>query len=503
MRPQKSIGIVGAGVAGLASAIRQACRGHLVDVYEANSYPGGKLTSFHLGDYRFDAGPSLFTMPQYVEALFELADEDMESSFQYQRLPVVCNYFWEDGTRISAWAGPEQFADEIEEQLGVSRGRVLRLLNNSRKKYELTGRIFLEKSLHQASTWMQASVAKALLRLPAYDLFTNMNRVHERDLREKHLVQLFNRFATYNGSNPYKAPGLLSIIPHFEHGIGAFFPKGGIHTITESLYQLAVRKGVQFHFSNPVEEILVQNRKTIGVRDGRGSHFHDAVISNMDVFFTYRKLLPGQKAPEKTLKQEKSTSALIFYWGIDRKFKELDVHNILFSEDYRNEFACLEKGAISDDPTVYIHISSKIEPQDAPPDGENWFVMVNVPPNTGQDWEQLIPEIRTRTLHKMQRLLGVELEPHIREEEYLDPRRIESRTSSHLGSLYGTSSNNRMAAFLRHPNFSTRIQNLYFCGGSVHPGGGIPLCLLSAKIADETLNQKLLTQPAQAAIIPS
>jgi phytoene desaturase len=488
MEKRKSIGIIGAGVAGLASAIRQAVRGYEVHVYEANDYPGGKLSTFRMGEFRFDAGPSLFTMPQYVTELFELAGESAEEHFQYIRLPEICRYFWEDNTRLTAWAEPERFAGEMESKLGIPSEKVIRLLDNSRAKYDLTGRIFLEKSLHRAETWLHGSVAKALTRLPSYDLFSNMNQVHERELGHKKAVQLFNRFATYNGSNPYKAPGLLSISPHCEHGIGAFFPRGGIRAITQSLYQLALRQGVHFHFSRPVDEILVEGKRAMGIRFNGQVHHHDVLISNMDVFYTYRRLLPGLKAPEKTLRQEKSTSALIFYWGIDRTYEELDVHNILFSEDYRKEFEYLEAGKVAGDATVYIHISSKVEPEDAPAGSENWFVMVNVPPDQGQDWDALIPRIRRQTLDKINRILNTDLEKHIREEDYLDPRRIQTRTSSHLGALYGTSSNNRLAAFLRHPNFSRKIRNLYFCGGSVHPGGGIPLCLLSAKIVDESLN---------------
>jgi phytoene dehydrogenase-like protein len=200
-------------------------------------------------------------------------------------------------------------------------------------------------------------------------------------------------------------------------------------------------------------------------------------------------LLPGEPAPERALRQEKSTSALIFYWGIRRQFPELDLHNIFFSEDYRHEFDCLAAGNISDDPTIYINITSKYTPADAPAGCENWFTMVNVPYNSGQDWDALIVETRRNVLAKLSRILGTPIEPLIACESLLDPRSIESKTSSHLGALYGTSSNNRMAAFLRHPNFSNRIRGLYFCGGSVHPGGGIPLALLSAKIVNDLIKE--------------
>ncbi|MFN5622091.1 MAG: phytoene desaturase family protein, partial [Flavobacteriales bacterium] len=203
---------------------------------------------------------------------------------------------------------------------------------------------------------------------------------------------------------------------------------------------------------------------------------------------TYRRLLPRERAPKRTLKQERSSSALIFYWGVNREFKELDLHNIFFASDYKKEFEVLFDGkGVADDVTVYVHISSKDEKADALAGCENWFVMVNVPGNKGQDWDALIPQVRERVIAKLNRLLKCDLTVHIEAEHILDPRGIEARTSSYQGSLYGAASNNRFAAFLRHPNFSRSIKNLYFCGGSVHPGGGIPLCLMSGKIASEII----------------
>ncbi|MEO1653664.1 MAG: phytoene desaturase, partial [Bacteroidota bacterium] len=175
---------------------------------------------------------------------------------------------------------------------------------------------------------------------------------------------------------------------------------------------------------------------------------------------------------------------LIFYWGIAKRFPELSLHNIFFSQDYQVEFQHLfRKKDIYPDPTVYINISSKENPADAPEGAENWFTMINAPHNAGQDWEQLIPKARLYILDKLERNLGKNIRDLIETEEILDPRLIERKTASSAGALYGNSSNNRYAAFLRHANFSSRIKNLHFCGGSVHPGGGIPLCLLSAKIA--------------------
>ena len=482
------IGIIGAGIAGLAAAVRMAAHGYEVDVFEANPYPGGKLSEFRLGGYRFDAGPSLFTMPMYVDELYRLADPAKTPPLSYRRLDVVCHYFWEDGVRLHAHAAPEEFARGAADVLGVDPQAILRALADSRRKYELTGRTFLERSLHRPATWLSREVGSALLQLPSLDIFRSMHQVNQRQLQHPKLVQLFDRFATYNGSNPYRAPGILNIIPHFEHHFGAYFPQGGMHAITEHLYRLALEGGVRFHFEQPVSEIQVEKGRASALVVGERTLRYDRIVSNMDVFFTYRRLLPGQKAPERILAQEKSTSALIFYWGIRKEFPELGLHNIFFSEDYREEFDLLGRGRISDDPTVYVNITQKYESGDAPAGCENWFTMINVPYNSGQDWDALIARSRKNVLDKLSRILGRAIEPLIEEEALLDPRTIESRTNSHLGALYGTSSNDRMAAFLRHANFSSRIEDLYFCGGSVHPGGGIPLCLLSARIVDQLMH---------------
>ncbi|MFN7119008.1 MAG: 1-hydroxycarotenoid 3,4-desaturase CrtD [Saprospiraceae bacterium] len=482
------IGIIGAGIAGLAAAVRMANRGYEVEVFEANGFPGGKLSEFQIGAYRFDAGPSLFTMPHYVDELFLQTGLDPALHFHYTRLPIICNYFWEDDTRLSAHANPTDFAREIEQKLGVPPEHLHQMLADSQRKYQVTGRIFLEKSLHRLDTWLNRNVIKAMIQIPTLDLFTSLHHVNQRYLQHPKLVQLFNRYATYNGSNPYKAPGLLSIIPHFEYHIGAFYPKGGMYNITQAIFGLAKQLGVQFHFNTKVEEIKVHEGRATGLKvNGEILHF-DRIISNMDIFHVYKKLLTNEKQPNRILKQQKSTSALIFYWGIKKTFPQLDLHNIFFSNDYKTEFDYLETGKIYHDPTVYINITAKYTPEDAPQGCENWFTMINVPYNSGQDWDTLIAEARQNIIAKLSRILKTNITELIECEDILEPRSIESRTASHLGALYGTSSNNRMAAFMRHPNFSRRIQNLYFCGGSVHPGGGIPLALLSAKIVDEVMH---------------
>lgn len=489
-KPKNAI-VVGAGIAGLAAAIRLQLAGIKTKVFEKNSYPGGKLTEFTKNGYRFDMGPSLFTMPQFVEDLFKASNKSISEYFDYDKKEVVCNYFYDDGTTFSALANKEKFAKNAAETFDVKEEQIIKYFDRSKRKYDLTHTLFLEKSIHKVSTYLSLNTLKAIVNIRSLDISTTLHDYNKSEFSDPKLIQLFDRFATYNGSSPYKTPGIMSMIPHLEQYYGTFFPKGGMHSITESLFHLAKDIGVDFQFNQEVEKIIIKNKTAVGIKLSDKSILSDVVVSNSDVVPTYGRLLKDQKAPVKTLQQDRSSSALIFYWGIQKEFPQLDLHNIFFSKDYQKEFDTIfNQKNVGDDVTVYVNITSKEESSDAPKGSENWFVMVNVPSNTNQDWDEIIERTRKNVIEKLSKILNVQLADLIDFEEILDPRKIETNTMSYQGALYGASSNEKFSAFLRHPNFSQSISNLYFCGGSVHPGGGIPLCLLSGKIVSELILNK-------------
>lgn len=483
----ESVAIIGAGIGGLATAIRLQSKGYQVTVFESNDYVGGKLTDFRLGAYRFDAGPSLFTMPNKVEELLNIGG--VSEKLDYERLDEVCRYFYEDGTVIKGWSNPAKFANEIEDVLGVNQQVVLKHLKKSAFIFETTNHLFLEKSLHKIKTYLSLETLKSFLKLPFLGVTTTMHKANKKALKHPKLVQLFNRYATYNGSDPYKAPAVLNIIPHLEFDQGAFFPKGGMHSITEKLYAKAQSLGVEFKLSARIDRVEYEGNQVNAVVS-KGERFDaDKIICNMDVAPFYEKLLHRPEKTKSILKQERSSSALIFYWGIKKSFKDLILHNIFFSANYEAEFdALFNKKSLYDDPTVYINITQKHAQTDAPLGCENWFVMVNAPAIEKQNWEEIIKQAKANVLIKLSKILKEDISKLIEVEEILSPQLIEEKTSSLKGSLYGTSSNSKGAAFFRHPNFSREFNNLFFCGGSVHPGGGIPLALSSAKIISELID---------------
>ncbi len=486
--PEK-IAVIGSGIAGIACAIRLACRGYNVEVYEKNDYPGGKIGEIINNGYRFDTGPSLLTLPELIEELFELANEDISKYLKINKLENICRYFYEDGTIINAFSDANDFANEIVNKTTEKRTNFLDFLSKAKELYELTAKIFIFSPFQKLETFLTPEAKQIARKLNKLDAFVSMHKRNKRSFIDKKLVQLFDRYATYNGSNPYKAPATLKIISHLEHNIGAFVAEKGMRQIIDGLYQLAIRKGVKFIFNTKVDEIAYSNKEIKGITIQEKFIAFDYVISDSDISYVYKNLLSKKKIPARYRRQEDSSSAIIFYWGVNKKFPELDIHNILFSDNYKEEFKCIfNKKMIYNDPTIYIYISSKFKNDDAPINSENWFTMINAPNNVGQDWDDLVKKARISIIEKINKMLKINIEDCIEFETVANPKSIEQTSLSYKGALYGPSSNSKFSAFIRHANFKNNINGLYFVGGSVHPGGGIPLCLASAKIVDELIN---------------
>lgn len=480
--------VIGAGIGGLAMALRLKHLEYDVLVIEKNEYSGGKLHAITQDGYRFDLGPSLFTLPHLLDELHQLFPQH-DVNFEYKSKAIACHYFWEDGTVFKASTNQESFIKEAVKVFEEPAHNLGKYLSSSQKKYETTKSLFLEKSLHKVSTYISSDTLQAIFKIPFLGVLNTLDQENQV-FENKKLTQLFNRYATYNGSSPYQTPGIMSMIPHLELGLGTYYPKGGMHRISQSLFELCEKVGVEFRFRESVTSINHHNKKITGVSSQQAEYPADIVISNMDIYPTYKSLLKDVKAPEKTLEQPRSSSALIFYWGVKGTFKNLDLHNILFSEDYRQEFHHIfELKTLYHDPTVYINITSKESPEDAPEGCENWFVMINTPGDYGQNWDEIVQKSRKQIIDKINKSLNIDLNDLIATEKILTPAGIEESTSSYRGALYGAASNSQFAAFLRHPNFSSKIKNLYHVGGSVHPGGGIPLCLLSAKITSDLISK--------------
>lgn len=483
--------VIGAGIGGLAAAVRLAKKGYNVTVFEANAAVGGKINTLSLKGYRFDMGPSVFTCPEYVKELYDLCGKDF-NDFPYKKLTESFTYFYADGQSFTLSNDREKLINTFVNDLGEDRQSVEKYLDKAKKNYQLIAPLFIERSLHRWKHLLGKHLIKALMHLPSYKLMKTMDQENRKYFKNPKSVQIFNRFASYNGSNPYEAPAMLNMIAHIELNDGAYLPENGMTQIPNKVKKLAVDLGVTFRFNEKVDEIIVKNDQVTGVKTENGVFNADVVFSNMDIAYTFEKLLLNEVHPTKILAQEKSSSAVVFYLGIKKQFPQLGVHNMFFTEDYKAEFDYMfHKKEIYEDPSVYVNITSKEVKGDAPVECENWFVMINATTNTGQDWEEYTTQLRKIMVDKVSNYLGEDINQYVEVESSMNPVNIEDWYSGKLGSIYGNASNNKFATFYRHSNFSKKIKGLYFVGVTVHPGGGIPLALNSAKIAVRCMEEDL------------
>lgn len=481
-RRDERIAVIGAGIGGMAAAARLAAAGSNVAVFEKSATAGGKLGLLQQDGYTFDTGPSLFTQPQQLEALFADCGKELRHYLRYEAAPEGTRYFWDDGTQVQTPADRNALLRNLAAAFGEDAKRVDGYLDRAAELYHSLGSYFLNEPIHRTKTWLSPRWLKTLRHLrPAY-LLKSLHDYNQRLLKHPKLVQIFDRMATYNGSDPYRCPAMLSTIAHLEFNEGAYYPEGGMISIARALQQLCEDLGVVFHFETTVKKILIKDGAVAGVATDAENRTFDAVVSNCDAYYTHQLLLNDPQRAASIKVQERSCSGLVFYWGIRRRFPQLGLHNIFFAGDYRKEFQSIFKeSTISGDPTLYLNITAKKEAAHAPQGCENWFVLLNAPPVSNQPLD--IPRIRQQVLQKLQRCLDEPIGDLIETEALLRPEDIAANTGAYRGALYGTASNAPMAAFARPSNKSSKYKGLYFAGGTVHPGGGIPLCLRSGRLA--------------------
>jgi phytoene desaturase len=489
--------VIGAGLGGMAAAARLATAGYEVMVFDQNKAPGGKANQMVLntekGSFRFDTGPSLMTMKDIFEQLFIDCGEDMGKFLKLYPLQVLARYFWSDGLVLDYFAETER-TDMIMDQVGLaSLDEIRDYRNYSERIWDLTKDHFVYNEFN-FKTFFKPSFWLSVLNIRGVDPFRSMHKANSSFFEDQRAVQLFDRYATYNGSNPYNAPATFNLINHVEKQ-GAFLPFGGIFAISHAIYQLCVKKGVRFYFGSKVQQILTtSDEQVFGVVVNDQMIQTNVVLSNCDPVTTYQELMAKEtpkkkKFLDKKLLEEPSSSAIVYYWAMKGSYPQLDVHNVLFCNDYEKEFNTIfNTGNLPSEPTIYINVTSKLNRRDAPEGCENWFVMVNVPSNPEINWKVLSRTYKTIVLSKIEKALRVSaLASNILSEQTLTPEDIEKNTGSYLGSLYGSSSNTLKSAFNRTKSKSKEFKGLYFAGGAVNPGGGMPMVLVSGKMASEAI----------------
>jgi phytoene desaturase len=487
----KRVLVIGAGLGALAGALRLAKLGFDVTLFEKNETVGGKLNERKLGGYRFDAGPSLLTMPFVIDELFAFCGFQRQDFLEFVALEPICRYFFSDGARLDASADVGRMKGEMAKFSVPDARNYENFLAYAERIYRLTANIFLFSPIHELAQILQPHNLHTLFRLHQIDPFRTVHRGVERFFKDARLVQLFDRYATYNGSDPYRAPATLNVIPYVEYVLGSYYIRGGMYRLAGALQQIAEKLGVKIHTAAPVAKILHDGKRVTGLLVQGKKLAADYVLCGQDVIVAHNQLIDGfDKSRARLNRLEPSCSGLVFLWGVAKKHPELAHHNILFSNDYKKEFEQIfDEKRPPDDPTIYVAITGKSDSSHTPEYGENWFVLLNMPYLThALNWKNETARMREIVLTKL-RQMGFDLANQIEAEFVLSPESFEQNYLSNRGSIYGISSNNRSTAFKRPANRSRELKGLYFAGGSTHPGGGIPLVLLSGKIAAELIQR--------------
>ncbi len=493
------ISVVGAGIGGMSAAARLAKQGHQVTVFENSDQSGGKCRTEWFGDYAFDTGPSLLTLPAVFRDLFLKTGKRIEHVLDISPVDPAFNYNFADGSKVTFpnLSNPKTY-QEIEKSFGISASQSWRqIIERSEKMWEASRDSFIESEL--TSIWPLLLRKNLINQINQISPFTSLRSLSEKLNLDPHLKMIIDRYATYTGSDPRSAPAVLLTIAFVESTFGAWHIKGGIGQLSVALEQRCRDLGVDFQFKSLVTKILVERNKVEGVVLSEGKIIKsDLVVSNSDAEYTFNSLIGNEvssaRGERRKLKSAtKSLAGFSLLLGLDnKKSKPVDVkhHNVYFPENYDLEFDQIftQKVPVTD-PTIYL-CAPKDSSMVKGADKEAWFVLVNAPrhePESGWDWKDGGQEYAQKIISKMDDL-GLNVTNRLDFMEYRTPADLENYAMAPGGSIYGTSSNSPVSAFLRARNRS-KVKGLFCVGGSAHPGGGLPLVGISAEIVAKAIGK--------------
>ncbi|MCA1062895.1 phytoene desaturase family protein [Rossellomorea sp. AcN35-11] len=488
---KKKVLIVGGGLGGMSTAIRLSSEGYNVTILEKGERLGGKLNKRGEKGYSFDTGPSILTMPWVLEKVFAHANRDLNDYIDIVRVEPGWRTFFHDGKELDVSSDIPTMLEEMKKTSPEDAGNLFNYLSYCSKMYELTMKSYYKKSINGLQDLRTMHPVKELLQM---DPMKSMDAANRKFIKDKYWQQLFNFLIMYVGSSPYHAPAIMSQLTHVQLGLGVHYVKGGMYKIAEAMAKVLEELGVEVHLNCEVEDILTSGSRAEGVRTKIGEELKgDIVISNLEAIPCYKSLLgdhhSSQKEVDELSKYAPTVSGLVLLLGVDRKYDHLAHHNFFFSEDPRKEFRQIfDENKLADDPTIYIGISSKSDQTQAPEGKENLFVLTHVPPlKEGEDWSQYKESYRLKVLEKLEKMGVTNLRNHIEYEYSFTPNDLQNLYGSNGGSIYGTVTDRKLNGGFKIPNKSRVLSNMYFVGGSTHPGGGVPMVSLSGQLTAELI----------------
>ncbi|XQY92422.1 phytoene desaturase family protein [Metabacillus sp. HB246100] len=488
---KRKVTVIGGGLAGMSTAIRLAAHNYDVTILEKGERLGGKLNIRKGMGFTFDTGPSILTMPWILEKLFSSVGKNVHDYLEIVRVEPGWRTFFEDGTKIDLTSDLPTMLQEIKKVSEEDSHSFLSYLQYSEKLYDLMMKSFYKENINGLQDLRKKHPLKELLMM---DPMKSVDQATRKYFKDPHIQQVMNFLQMYIGSSPYHAPAILSQLAHVQLGVGVYYVKGGMYKIAEAMEQVLQELGVNVLLNMNVTGVEKVGNKIRSVRTENGADFAaDLVVSNLEVIPFYESMLEdqGEKARAKSdlKKFEPTVSGLVLLLGVNKKYEELGHHNFFFSGDQEKEFKQMfDQKQLADDPTIYIGISSKSDESQAPEGKENLFVLTHVPPlKEGETWEANKESYRDLVLSKLERMGLTDLRESIEFEYTFTPDDLKELYGANGGSIYGVVTDRKMNSGFKIPSRSKLFDNVYFVGGSTHPGGGVPMVTLSGQLTADLI----------------
>jgi phytoene desaturase len=429
-------------------------------------------------------------MPGVYREVFAAIGIDFEKELQPRPLDELYKLFFDDGKKISFSTDEKVMELQLEKIEKGSFKKARSYVSEGYDFYKMASANLIGRNFYNFSEFATLKNLQMLLRLKVY--LTHQQYI-QRFFKHPHLQMAYTFQNIYVGQSPFDAPAFFSMIPAIEMKEGSFFPKGGIFRIVETLKSEADRCGVKFYFDSEVSSIIVNGSAAKGIRLPGGEEKRaDIVVANADLPYVYKALLPRKKEAKRFDRMKYSCSAMVFHWGLDKKYTELAHHNVFLSDSFRSGLRVIFRDKAADPaPSFYVHAPSRSDQGAAPENGDTLSVIVGIGHldlSKNQDWPGYRKMTREAVIRRLVSAGLTDIEDHIKHEICYNPGTWESVYNVARGSVFGSLSHSlfQMGYFRPH-NKHSKYKNLYFTGGSTHPGNGIPLVLLSAKLTSERI----------------
>jgi phytoene desaturase len=493
MEPRRKIVIIGAGIGGITTAAFLASQGHQVKIFEKNGYPGGRTGRFEREGHRFDIGATFLMMPGIYRDTFSRLGRSLEEELTLHRMDPVYKLKYEGEKEIHFTSDLARMQKQLEEIEPGSYGKFLKLMNKGFQIYERSMPL-IDRNYF---SFFDPSLLKYPFLLFKYKGFHNHYRYISRFFKSRELRALFTFQNLYMGQNPFTASGMYAFLPFMELADGVYFPEGGMHQVADRLLAIAREHDVQLYLDAPVTRIETDRNRAKGVTLKDGSfHPADIVVSNADLPFVYNKLLPENRKAKRLNRLNYSCSAVVFHWGVDRIFPQLSQHTVFVSDKHKESCRTIfREHAFAEEPSIYVHSPVRSDPSAAPGNSDSITAIAhsgNFKDPGQHNWEEIKSRARDTILNRFEREGMSDFRKHIKFEMCFTPDMWQSVFNLSRGGTFGSVGHNIMQmGFLRPGNHHKKFMNLFFVGGSTNPGSGMPLALLSAKLATERIEKYL------------